>query len=50
MTFDDTTATAVEEAVLAKAPDQSLATFKRAVRKAVLTVAPKPAENATSRR
>ena len=41
--LDDQTATAVEAAVLAKAPDQSLATFKRAVRKAVLTVAPKPA-------
>ena len=44
MTFDDATATAVEQTVLDKAPDQVLATFKRAVRKAVLTVAPKPAE------
>jgi hypothetical protein len=46
MTLDDATATAVEAAVLAKAPDQSLATFKRAVRKAVLVAAPKPAEEA----
>ena len=44
MTFDDTTATAVEQTVLDKAVDQSLATFKRSVRKAVLSVAPKPAE------
>jgi len=40
----DPAATAVETAVLAKAPEQSLATFRRAVRKAVLTAAPKPAE------
>ena len=42
--LDDQTATAVEQSVLEKAPDQSLATFKRAVRRAVLAVAPKPAE------
>jgi Domain of unknown function (DUF222) len=42
----DPAATAVETAVLAKAPEQSLATFKRAVRKAVLVAAPKPAEQA----
>jgi len=45
-TLDDAAATAVETAVLGDAPDQSLATFKRAVRKAVLTAAPKPAEEA----
>jgi hypothetical protein len=44
MTLDNTTATAVEQAVLDKAPEQVLATFKRSVRKAVLKVAPKPAE------
>jgi hypothetical protein len=44
MTLDDDTATAVETAVLPKAPEQVLANFKRSVRKAVLTVAPKPAE------
>jgi Domain of unknown function (DUF222) len=42
--LDDQTATAVEQSVLEKAADQSLATFKRAVRRAVLAVAPKPAE------
>ena len=42
----DPTATAVETAVLAKAAEQSLATFKRAVRKAVLVAAPMPAEEA----
>jgi hypothetical protein len=45
-TLDDAAATAVQAAVLAKAPEQTLATFKRAVRKAVLTEAPKPAEQA----
>jgi hypothetical protein len=44
MTLDDDTATAVETSVLPKAPEQVLANFKRSVRKAVLTVAPKPAE------
>jgi hypothetical protein len=44
MTLDDDTATAVETCVLPKAPEQVLANFKRSVRKAVLTVAPKPAE------
>jgi hypothetical protein len=44
MTLDDPTTTAVETSVLAKAPEQVLANFKRSVRKAVLTVAPKPAE------
>ncbi len=44
MTLDDPTTTAVESAVLGKAPEQVLANFKRSVRKAVLTVAPKPAE------
>ncbi len=38
------TAAAVEAAVLPKAPQQVLANFKRSVRKTVLTVAPKPAE------
>jgi hypothetical protein len=44
MILDDATATAVETAVLGKAPEQVLANFKRSVRKAVLSVAPKPAE------
>jgi hypothetical protein len=44
MTLDDDTATAVETSVLPKAPEQVLANFKRSVRKAVLKVAPKPAE------
>jgi hypothetical protein len=44
--LDDATAAAVETAVLTNAPEQSLATFKRAVRKAVLVAAPKPAEEA----
>ena len=44
-TLDDAAATAVEAAVLAKAPEQSLATFKRAIRKAVLAAAPTPAED-----
>ncbi len=44
MTLDDKTATAVETSVLPKAPEQVLANFKRSVRKAVLSVAPKPAE------
>jgi len=44
MGLDDATATAIETAVLAKAPEQSLATFRRAVGKALLTAAPKPAE------
>jgi hypothetical protein len=44
MVLDDATAAAVEAAVLAKAPEQVLANFKRSVRKAVLTVAPIPAE------
>ncbi|HEY8828518.1 MAG TPA: DUF222 domain-containing protein, partial [Jatrophihabitantaceae bacterium] len=44
--LDDAAATAVEAAVLPSAPEQSLATFKRAVRKAVLVAAPKPAEEA----
>ena len=42
--LDDATATAIETAVLGKAPEQTLATFKRAVRKAVLRAAPKRAE------
>ena len=37
--LDDQTATAVEKAVLGKAPDQRLAEFRRAIRRAVLTVA-----------
>ncbi len=44
MTLDGPTTTAVELSVLPKAPEQVLANFKRSVRKAVLTVAPKPAE------
>ncbi len=44
MTLDDDTATAVETSVLPKAPEQVLANFKRSVRKAVLSLAPKPAE------
>jgi hypothetical protein len=44
MTLDDPTTTAVESAVLPKAPEQVLANFKRSVRKALLKVAPKPAE------
>src|SRR5664279_4555901 len=44
--LDDTAATAIETAVLGQAAGQSLATFTRAVRKAVLTVAPKPVEQA----
>lgn len=46
MCLDDAGATAVETEVLGKAPDQSPASFRRAVRKAVLVVAPKPAEEA----
>ncbi|HEY8826131.1 MAG TPA: DUF222 domain-containing protein, partial [Jatrophihabitantaceae bacterium] len=41
---DATTAT-VETAVLAKAPEQSLATFTRAIRKAVAAAAPTPAQD-----
>ena len=44
MALDDAAAAAVEKAVLGKAPDQRLAEFRRAIRRAVLTVAPKPAE------
>jgi hypothetical protein len=44
MSLDDTTATAVEKAVLTKAPDQRLADFRRSVTRAVLKVAPGPAE------
>ena len=44
LTLDDPSATAVETAVLGKAPEQILASFKRAVRKAVLRAAPKRAE------
>jgi len=43
--LDDPAATAVETAVLAKAPEQSLATFTRAIRKAVAAAAPTPAED-----
>jgi Domain of unknown function (DUF222) len=41
---DDATATAIEKSVLAKAAGQSLANFRRALRKALLTAAPKTAE------
>lgn len=44
LSLDDATATAVETAVLANAPTQSLATFRRSLRHAVLTAAPQPAE------
>jgi hypothetical protein len=44
--LDDACAAAVEAAVLDKAPAQSLATFKRSLRKAVLAIAPRPAEQA----
>ena len=44
MALDDATASKVEKAVLGKAPDQRLAEFRRAIRRAVLRVAPKPAE------
>jgi hypothetical protein len=37
--LDDPAATAVETTVLAKAPEQSLATFTRAIRKAVAVAA-----------
>ncbi|HEY8826563.1 MAG TPA: DUF222 domain-containing protein, partial [Jatrophihabitantaceae bacterium] len=43
--LDDPTATAVETAVLAKAPEQSVATFTRALRKAVAAAAPTPAQD-----
>jgi hypothetical protein len=44
VTLDDATASTVEAAVLPKAPTQALPNFKRSVTKAVLTVAPKTAE------
>ena len=44
MALDDAAAAAVEKAVLGKAPDQRLAEFRRSIRRAVLKVAPKPAE------
>jgi hypothetical protein len=44
--LDDTAAAAIEKRVLPKAPGQALVTFRRSVRKAVLTVAPKTAEQA----
>ncbi|HEV1998088.1 MAG TPA: DUF222 domain-containing protein, partial [Candidatus Dormibacteraeota bacterium] len=44
MPLDEVTATKVETAVLPKAPEQSLANFRRSVNRAVLKVAPKPAE------
>jgi hypothetical protein len=44
--LDDRAAAAVESSVLPKAPGQALATFKRSLRKAVLTLAPKTAEDA----
>ncbi|PZS24858.1 MAG: HNH endonuclease, partial [Pseudonocardiales bacterium] len=44
MSLDESTAAKVEQAVLAKAPEQSLASFRRSLRKAVLTAAPQSAE------
>jgi hypothetical protein len=46
VTLDDSAASRVEAAVLPKAPDQALTNFKRSVTKAVLSVAPKTAEEA----
>jgi Domain of unknown function (DUF222)/HNH endonuclease len=42
--LDDATATVIETVVLGKAPEQVLATFKRAVRRALLRAAPQRAE------
>jgi len=44
LTLDGATATVIETAVLGKAPEQSLASFKRAVRRALLRAAPHRAE------
>ncbi|PZS32757.1 MAG: hypothetical protein DLM58_09180, partial [Pseudonocardiales bacterium] len=44
MSLDDTATTKVEEAVLAKAPEQTLASFRRSLRRAVLKAAPQSAE------
>ncbi|PZS30633.1 MAG: hypothetical protein DLM58_13555, partial [Pseudonocardiales bacterium] len=44
MSLDDTATTKVEEAVLGKAPEQTLASFRRSLRRAVLTAAPQTAE------
>jgi hypothetical protein len=44
--LDDSAAAAIEKRVLSKAPGQALANFNRSLRKAVLTVAPKTAEQA----
>jgi hypothetical protein len=44
VTLDDSAASKVEASVLPKAPGQALPNFKRSVSKAVLTVAPKTAE------
>jgi hypothetical protein len=42
--LDDDAAAAVEEAVLARAPEQRLAEFRRSLTRVVLKAAPKPAE------
>ncbi|PZS25661.1 MAG: HNH endonuclease [Pseudonocardiales bacterium] len=44
MSLDAVAATKVEQAVLAKAPEQSLTSFRRSLRRAVLTAAPQSAE------
>ncbi|PZS29028.1 MAG: hypothetical protein DLM59_13580 [Pseudonocardiales bacterium] len=44
MSLDESTAAKVEEAVLAKAPEQTLASFRRSLRRAVLKAAPQSAE------
>ena len=43
--LDDPAAAAVEKSVLPKAPEQSLASFTRAIRKAVAAAAPTPAQD-----
>jgi Domain of unknown function (DUF222) len=44
--LDQVTASKVEEAVLAKAPDQALANFRRSLKRTLLKVAPQTAEQA----
>ncbi|MDT4909717.1 MAG: hypothetical protein QOI69_2958, partial [Pseudonocardiales bacterium] len=47
--LDDVTASKVEEAVLVKAPDQALASFRRSVKRNLLRHAPQTAEQAHER-
>jgi hypothetical protein len=49
MSLDDATVSKVEQAVLPKAPDQTLASFKRSLKRTVLKLAPRTAEEAHER-